>query len=94
MNGVGRLALITLLGKHGLADLLQIRHTGERRNLTEGNAGPGNPTNWTPGSALPSVAFAGVTNASAFPWEPHGMAFYRWPTWQSNEYAVLRMYMS
>jgi len=38
----------------GVADLLQIRHSGERRN-------PGISTRWTP-------AFAGVTNISAFPW--------------------------
>src|SRR5664279_2158402 len=42
-------------------------HSGERRNLTDGNAEPGNSTNWTPGSALPSVAFAGVTNTPELP---------------------------
>ena len=40
--------------------MLQTRHSGERRNPTEGIARPVNSTNWTP-------AFAGVTEISVAP---------------------------
>ncbi len=42
------------------ADLLQILHSGARRNPTTGSAKPEKSTNWIP-------TFAGATNTSVFP---------------------------